>query len=171
MDLSELVAEIKKIPLKVKLDTNGMVPLALKALFGREETSPDYIAIDLKMSPERYGELLPPGEAFDPAAMLRTSAQLIHESGISHEYRTLVLPAVNGQGGFIGEEDIEALAPLVDDAPWYFRPFFGGNCLDPAWDALGGPLGNNKAAASKSLAMLLVEKAIALGKNASSPLL
>ncbi|MDR1908741.1 MAG: hypothetical protein LBQ35_02375 [Spirochaetaceae bacterium] len=30
---------------------------------------------------------------------------------------------------------MEALAPLAEArAPWYFRSFAPGNCLDPAWD-------------------------------------
>ena len=141
-DLPDLIREIRKFTLKVKIDTNGMFPAMLEKLISREESRPDYIALDLKIAPARYRELLPHGgsphgeNTFDPAEALCQSAALIRESCISHEYRTLALPSLKGSDGFITESDIEALAPLVDDSPWHFRPFAGGNCLDPAWDAL-----------------------------------
>ena len=133
--LGGLVEEIKKLPLPVKIDTNGMFPAMLEELFSREETRPDYIALDLKLAPERYVELLPKGGLpNNPGEALIQSAALIRQSGISHEYRTLALPSLQGSAGHITEKDIEALAPLTDDAPWHFRPFRGGNCLDPAWE-------------------------------------
>ena len=145
-ELDVLIREIKKLSLPVKLDTNGMCPLMLERLFNSRETSPDYIALDLKIAPDRYVELLPGGgisgeNAVNPGEALVQSAALIRQSGIAHEYRTLVLPSGPGHSfpepaGFITEKDIEALAPLADDSPWYFRPFRGGNCLDPSWDKL-----------------------------------
>jgi pyruvate formate lyase activating enzyme len=126
-ELPDIVSEIKKISLPVKLDTNGTMPAMLEKLFSRDETRPDYIALDLKLAPLRYGELA----AQNHGDNLVQSAALICGAGIAHEYRTLALP-----GGFITGKDIEALSPLAGDAPWHFRPFRGGNCLDPAWDNL-----------------------------------
>jgi len=144
-DLPDIIREIKKTTLPVKLDTNGMFPSLLEKLFLQEESRPDYIALDLKIAPERYKDLLAAKEPSDrrsavgegtpyPASLLCQSARLIREAGISHEYRTLALPE-----GFVSEKDIEALAPLADCSPWYFRPFAGGNCLDSAWDTLDSP--------------------------------
>ena len=130
-NLPELIEEIKKNELPVKLDTNGMVPAMLEKLFRIEKHRPDYIALDLKIAPERYSELLPPSSNIDPAERLCQSARLIRESGIKGEYRSIQLP-----GGCFSEKDIEALTPLTggDDFPWHFRPFIGENCLDPAWN-------------------------------------
>ena len=127
-----------------------MFPTVLEKLFSREETRPDYIALDLKMAPERYANLAnsshggtsnrepelrrSAARGEEPGKNLIKSAALIRSSGIDHEYRTLALP-----GDYINNEDIEALAPLADNGPWYFRPFVGGNCLDPAWDTLEEP--------------------------------
>ena len=149
--LPDLIREIRKLALQVKIDTNGMFPAMLEKLFRSKESRPDYIALDLKIAPARYRGLLPPGESphgdntFDPAEALCQSAALIRESGISHEYRTLALPPLMGSDGFITEKDIEALAPLVDDSPWHFRPFVGGNCLDPVWDGLEETAGQAQA--------------------------
>jgi len=141
-DLPDIISEIKKTALPVKLDTNGMVPSLLEKLFAKEESRPDYIALDLKIAPERYVNLTE--KVTDTSSLLRQSAEIIHKAGISHEYRTLALPE-----DFISEEDIEALAPLADDSPWYFRPFSGGNCLDPAWDDLESPSAGKVEALAK----------------------
>ena len=208
-ELPDLIAGIKRNldgrgrSLSVKLDTNGMHPAMLEGLFSREETRPDYIALDFKIAPSRYRELLPENfgksavhcrdnasckiddagkpiaanNCFDPGAALIQSAALIRESGIAHEYRTLALPQApeaiahspsalpGGKINFIGEYDIEALAPLaMDSAPWIFRPFRAGTCLDPAWDALeerAGVAETQVLAQAKALA----ETARKLGKN------
>jgi pyruvate formate lyase activating enzyme len=157
-ELPALIRRIKALSLPVKLDTNGTAPAALEELFSREETRPDYIALDLKLAPFRYVFLLPnqmeeggpdtggPGEA------LEQSAALIRASGIPHEFRTLVLPYP-----YIMEADIKALAPLVDGAPWYFRSFQPGNCLDPSWDNMEAP--------GPDAGEALARRARKLGKN------
>ena len=113
------------------------------------------LALDLKLAPARYAELLPTVNDFNPTEALIQSATLIRESGIPHEYRSLALPQ-----GFITDTDIEALAPLTDDSPWYFRPFRGGNCLDPAWNDLEESEGDASARAEA-----LAKRARELGKK------
>jgi pyruvate formate lyase activating enzyme len=154
-ELPGLIRRIKWLGLPVKIDTNGMNPAMLERLLQTQETTPDYIALDLKVAPERYAFL----SLHNPEhteKMLETSAALIGSSGIPHEFRTLAFPH-----SFVTSEDIEALAPLVDAGPWYFRPFRPGNCLDPAWD--------NLEAAELEVAQALAQKAQALGKRGICP--
>ena len=164
-ELPVIIAEIKAIPLPIKMDTNGMFPVMLERLFSRKETMPDYIALDFKIAPARYGELINTSHGGTEARReelgnnLIQSAALIHESGIDHEFRTLALP-----GGFISASDIEALSLLADNAPWYFRPFAGGNCLDPVWDRLEEP-----AEEARARLEALSEKARELGKSGCLP--
>ncbi|MDR0410349.1 MAG: anaerobic ribonucleoside-triphosphate reductase activating protein [Treponema sp.] len=152
-ELPHIIASIKDIGLPVKLDTNGMNPTALENLL--QEAPPDYIALDLKCAPERYGELFKTSAAAACAGQteiaLKQSATLVRDSGIAHEFRTLALPNVD-------ETDIEALAPLVDQAPWVFRAFKTGNCLDPLWDTFA----DSKVEDVEKL----VKRAKELGKNA-----
>jgi pyruvate formate lyase activating enzyme len=106
----------------------------LAALFQDEAARPDFIALDLKLAPERYGELLPAGGAIpNPGEALKKSADLIRASGIAHEFRSLALP-----NSFFGPADIASLIPLAGNSNWHIRPFRPGNCLDPAWDELPG---------------------------------
>jgi pyruvate formate lyase activating enzyme len=170
-ELPDIIAEIKSLPLPVKLDTNGMFPAMLEKLFRAKETCPDYIALDLKIAPDRYAELVNSShrgteaqgeekeQGEEQGKNLIESAAVIRESGIAHEYRTLALP-----GGFISTEDIEALAPLADNAPWYFRPFAGGNCLESAWDSMEEP-----AEEARARLEALALKAREMGKAACVP--
>jgi pyruvate formate lyase activating enzyme len=139
--LGDLIGRLHGIGLPVKLDTNGMNPGALERICADPSTRPDYIALDLKLAPRRYGELSAPPPPFDPAAALAESAALIRRSGIPREYRSLALP-----GGRFGLGDIEALSPLALEGPWRFRPFAPGNCLDPAWNSLP-PTGEKETSA------------------------
>ncbi len=171
-ELPDIVAAIHRLGLDVKLDTNGTLPLSLEKLLREDETRPDYVAMDLKLAPDRYRKLLPGGRlsahklaAHEPQKMsdedshaspgqnLRRSVELLRQYGIPHEFRTLALP-----GSFITEKDIEELAALVDESPWYFAGFRGGNCLDPQWDLLKEPAPSEVEA--------LVQVARALGKHA-----
>jgi pyruvate formate lyase activating enzyme len=151
-ELPALIRRIKGRGLPVKLDTNGMNSAVLELLFKDEAARPDYIALDLKLAPSRYGELAAGAAPGDPAGELAKSAALIRSSGISREFRTLVFP-----GGFITEADIRSLAPLADGSPWYFRSFRPGNCLDPAWNRFEPPDRRDLEA--------LADTARSLGKN------
>jgi pyruvate formate lyase activating enzyme len=151
-----LIRAIKDLGLPVKLDTNGMASVVLEELLKHTETRPDYIALDLKLAPGRYGILTPGPGLRDPGGELEKSAALIRASGINREFRTLVFPR-----GFITEEDIRRLAPLADGSPWYFRPFRPGNCLDPAWNGFTAPDLREVSA--------LADTARSLGKNPVIP--
>ncbi|MDR2178056.1 MAG: radical SAM protein [Treponema sp.] len=154
--LGDLAGEIHGIGLPVKLDTNGLFPQIIRELFKKTATRPDYIAMDLKLAPGRYGELLPggiPGDpALDPAAALAESAALLRGSGLEYEFRSLALP-----GGRFGPGDVKALAPLAGGGPWRFRPFAPGNCLDPAWNSFPAT-GERETAPLEETAKLLAAK-------------
>ena len=191
-ELPYIVSAIHWLGLEVKLDTNGTLPLSLEKLLLEAETRPDYVAMDLKLAPDRYRELLPGSRLSDcrldgcshsfqkfssrgrndgePRTLkqqemsdgdlhtslgqnLRRSAELLRQYGIPHEFRTLALPA-----SFITQKDIVELAALVDESPWYFAGFRGGNCLDPQWDLLKEP--------DPSEVEAFVQVARALGKHA-----
>nr|WP_280990965.1 anaerobic ribonucleoside-triphosphate reductase activating protein [Leadbettera azotonutricia] len=157
--LPQVIRKIKSLGLAVKIDTNGTNPAALEKICSDAETRPDYIALDLKLAPSRYAELLAevnPQSTPTVSEKLLHGAEFIKSSQIPHEYRTLALP-----NNFITAKDIEELAPLVDESPWYFRLFRPGNCLDPGWDAMEVP-GMEEANA-------LAHKAKELGKKGISP--
>jgi pyruvate formate lyase activating enzyme len=133
--LLEVIKQLKALKLLVKLDTNGMRPDILAKILEHDDTIPDYIALDLKWAPERYTQLsVSSKESGQCASLLSESVALLYGQPILHEYRTVVLPE-----GLFTQEDVQALAPLVDTSPWYFSPFRSGNCLDPQWNDFPEP--------------------------------
>ena len=74
--------------LDVKLDTNGLAPQVIAGLINQGLV--DYLAIDLKTTPERYPELHP-GNVF-PEHLLETLRACIG-APVEMEYRTTVSPA------------------------------------------------------------------------------
>ncbi|HOJ98535.1 MAG TPA: anaerobic ribonucleoside-triphosphate reductase activating protein [Termitinemataceae bacterium] len=138
--LPELVMLLKEKGFFVKLDTNGSRPEVLKKLLSAPlDTRPDYVAVDLKIGLSRYREVRPLATRSEGGTkttspedipfFLRESCEIVQASGVAHEFRTVILPE-----GFTTEGDIEELAPLVGNSPWYFTPFRGGHCLDPHWE-------------------------------------
>ena len=52
-DLEDFIRDIRKLGLEIKLDTNGTLPKKLMKL--GEEGLLDYVAMDIKNAPEKYG--------------------------------------------------------------------------------------------------------------------
>lgn len=56
-ELPRLLRRLKSMGLLVKLDTNGILCDALEKVVNDKDTHPDFIAMDIKTSPDRYKEL------------------------------------------------------------------------------------------------------------------
>jgi len=118
-DLVEFIKKIKKLGFLVKLDTNGSAPSVLSNLI--TEQLIDYIAMDVKNSPEKYQETC--GYPF--SGDIGKSIKLIMDSGIDYEFRTTILPAFHDQ------KSIEELTQRIKGARKYtLQGFRNGNVLD-----------------------------------------
>lgn len=118
-DLPRFLKKIKALGLKVKLDTNGIDPAMLGRLIKGKLV--DYLAMDIKNSPARYGETA--GVKID-LAKIRKSVKIIMTSGLPYEFRTTVVPGLHEM------KDIEGAAPLVRGADvWYLQQFKSGTAL------------------------------------------
>lgn len=104
-DLHAFIKKIKeKTLLKIKLDTNGYRPEALKKLL--DDQLLDYVAMDIKASKDEYEKLA----GIKPLAFERIeeSMALLKNSGISYEFRTTFVKGLHSL------DQITALAKLVD---------------------------------------------------------
>jgi len=120
-DLPRLLSEIKELGYLCKLDTNGTLPDRLAPLI--EARSVDYIAMDIKSSLGRYNAAC--GVEVDTEA-IKQSISLIKQSGIPHEFRTTVV------SGLHTESDIEAIAALIGDEPYFLQSFVdSGDLIAP----------------------------------------
>lgn len=85
-DLISFIEEIKKLNLKVKLDTNGYNPKVLKYLIDHKLI--DYIAMDIKHIFKNYKDIIKKNIVMDK---INESINLIKDSNIDHEFRTTII--------------------------------------------------------------------------------
>lgn len=127
--LGRLVEDARDLGYAVKLDTNGSNPDRLASL------RLDYVAMDLKTSPDGYGALWP-GAPEDAARRIAESMAVIRRSGAAYEFRITCAP------GIFGPEEARKLAPmLLPDDPVVLQRYRPGEVLDPAWAARVSPYG------------------------------
>ena len=126
-DLSDFVKKVKNMGFAVKLDTNGSDPDALEALLSTGNI--DYVAMDIKSSPERYGVAI--GKDF-PLERFRRSVEIIRNSGIPHEFRTTLVKGIHVA------EDAEGIGRWLEGEEKYFLQGFvdSGNLLESGYEAL-----------------------------------
>ena len=100
-DLKELVLRIRDLGYPIKLDTNGTHPDRLRNLI--DEGLADYVAMDIKNSPERYAMTC--GYDTMDLAPVRESAALLMEGRTDYEFRTTVVLPLHDDSSFrdIGE--------------------------------------------------------------------
>ena len=112
--LGDFLAKIRSLGFPIKLDTNGSCPQGLRNLWERGLI--DYVAMDLKNSPDRYAETAGvPGLDLDP---VRESAAWLLEGHVDYEFRTTVVRQ------FHEAEDFLAMSEWIAGAEQYFLQSF-----------------------------------------------
>lgn len=122
-DIVPFIAAIKKMGLAVKLDTNGANPRLLKDLYDQKML--DYVAFDIKSSPEKYGEVSGVNVDLDK---IKESIQMVMNGQIPYEFRSTILPRLHT------ETEIEKMARFIKGARLYFlQNFVPRNTLDKSF--------------------------------------
>ena len=112
--LGPLLAEIKALGYPVKLDTNGAFPEKLKELVVSGLV--DYVAMDIKNSPDRYGETVGvPGLDLTP---FRETVDFLRSGAVDYEFRTTVVRE------FHDEASMDAIGGWITGAKRYFLQSF-----------------------------------------------
>lgn len=113
-DLPRLLEAVKEKGFLLKLDTNGGFPQALEDIIARGLV--DYVAMDIKNSPERYSETVGvPGLDLAP---YRESAALLLEGKVDYEFRTTVVRELHDEASF------RAIGLWINGARRYFLQAF-----------------------------------------------
>lgn len=86
-DLEELLTQIRELGYQIKLDTNGYRPAVLKKLV--EQGLVDYVAMDIKNCPHRYGETT--GMPGMDLGRIEESIRFLLSGKINYEFRTTVV--------------------------------------------------------------------------------
>ncbi len=112
--LADLLRKIKELGYAVKLDTNGSFPDRLRAL--AEEGLVDYVAMDLKNAPDRYGETV----GFQKLSLepICKSVEYLLSGAVEYEFRTTVVQQLHRP------EDMTAMAEWIRGAKRYFLQQF-----------------------------------------------
>ncbi len=119
--LPELIRALRSSGAQIKLDTNGSRPEVLSRLI--EDGVLDYVAMDVKTSLERYGEVVRRPVSVET---IERSIDLIVSSGVDHEFRTTMVP------GYVDRKDALAVAHRISDGRRYALQQFNPKvCLDP----------------------------------------
>ena len=95
-DLPQLLEKIKALGYLVKLDSNGGKPRVLKELV--EAGLVDYIAMDLKNCPSRYGQTA--GVPNMDLGNIEESIRFLMEGKVDYEFRTTVADELHDPHGF-----------------------------------------------------------------------
>ena len=114
-DLGDFIKKIKsETGLLVKLDTNGANPKALKALVN--DGLVDYVAMDIKNSPDKYPETAGVGE--NVLEKVKESIDFLMENKVDFEFRTTVTNELHT------DEDMRKIGEWIKGAPkYYIQPF------------------------------------------------
>ncbi|MFA6755888.1 MAG: anaerobic ribonucleoside-triphosphate reductase activating protein [Bacilli bacterium] len=112
-DLKDKIIEIRKLGLKVKLDTNGSNLNVIKELVN--EHLLDYIAMDIKNSFTNYNKTI--GTNFD-LNKIKSSIDYIMHCGVRYEFRTTMMKEYHS------ESDIVEIGEMLKGADRYFIQHF-----------------------------------------------
>lgn len=131
-----IIKKAKELGYKVKLDTNGTLPDELEAFVNSPDLRPDFIAMDIKTSPDKYATLLcnPVSKFYGNSEyfvkkITRSAKITANYPKECREYRTVLVPPL------VTDEDIKVIAQLLpEDASWQFAQFQNKNCLNPEYN-------------------------------------
>jgi pyruvate formate lyase activating enzyme len=128
-DLPDLLAELKTMGLRVKLDTNGCNPTLLRRVM--EARLVDFIAMDIKGPLALYERVA--GVPVDTAD-IEASLEMVRGCGLPHELRTTLAPSV------LSIEELLSMADLVRGCHRYVvQAFRAGKTLHPALSGARSP--------------------------------
>jgi pyruvate formate lyase activating enzyme len=121
-ELPKFLAKLKKRGFQVKLDTNGFFPEVLRECLGYL----DYVALDLKTSPEKYKLL----GAKSTKGLLRT-IEMLKTGKVDYEFRTTVVPEI------LTAEDVSEICELTKGSKIYaLQQFVPQDTLDKRFEEL-----------------------------------
>ncbi|MFC2062279.1 anaerobic ribonucleoside-triphosphate reductase activating protein [Elusimicrobiota bacterium] len=119
--LVDLLINLRKYNLPVKLDTNGSYPEELKRII--KDRLVEYVAMDIKCPMDmKYSEATGVLVNMD---LIRESVRILMDSGIDYEFRTTVVPSL------LSGEDIVRIGKEINGAKKYvLQNFENSSTLD-----------------------------------------
>ncbi|MCF0106205.1 MAG: anaerobic ribonucleoside-triphosphate reductase activating protein [Holdemanella sp.] len=113
-DIEELLTSIKALGYLIKLDTNGNHPDVLKRIV--EKGLVDYVAMDIKNSPDRYAPTIGL-KTFDLSKVME-SKEFLLQGKVEYEFRTTVVKELHDEDSF------KEIGPWIQGAQKYYLQTF-----------------------------------------------
>ena len=113
LDLESFIDKVKKIGLKIKLDTNGLNPKLLEKLIDSKKI--DYVAMDIKNSLNKYS--LTSGVVKINMQNILNSIELLKKGKVDYEFRTTII------NEFHTLQDIFEIIKLIGNSKYYLQNF------------------------------------------------
>lgn len=113
-DLQDVIRHVKEMGYDIKLDTNGNHPKQLKKIV--ESGLIDYVAMDIKNSPDKYGITIGLPE-FD-ISRIKESVDYLLKGKIDFEFRTTVIKQYHD------EQSFREIGQWIQGAPRYYLQGF-----------------------------------------------
>ncbi len=107
-EIFELCELLKRMGLKIKLDTNGSFPYPLKRAVALRLV--DFVAMDIKAPLDNRRYSMAVGRDLPSLAPLRRSLRVLFESGVDYELRITLVP------GLVNLDDVEAIGAALRGA-------------------------------------------------------
>jgi pyruvate formate lyase activating enzyme len=121
-ELPRFLAKLKERGFLVKLDTNGCFPEVLEECLAHV----DYVAMDLKTSPEKYQRLGAP----DTVGLMRT-VEILKTGKVPYEFRTTLVPDL------VTPQDVTCIGEMAKGAHTIaLQQFVPDDTLDKSFKAL-----------------------------------
>jgi pyruvate formate lyase activating enzyme len=118
--IGEFIRKVRALGYAVKLDTNGAYPDHLAALI--EEGLLDYVAMDIKNSPDLYGQTA--GVPNMTLCKIEESVRFLLTDKVDYEFRTTVVEELHDPSGFarIGQW-LQSLDPARKAKRLFIQPY------------------------------------------------
>ncbi|MDO5110006.1 MAG: anaerobic ribonucleoside-triphosphate reductase activating protein [Erysipelotrichaceae bacterium] len=128
-NLQQLIEKIRDLGYQIKLDTNGGYPERLKDVVNKGLV--DYVAMDIKNSPEKYARTLGMNPDAFNIETIRESVEFLKTCGVEHEFRTTVVRELHTA------EDLIAIGEWIGpDQTYYLQQFVdSGNVIQSGFTA------------------------------------
>ena len=113
LDLESFIDKVKKMGLKIKIDTNGLNPKLLEKLIDSKKI--DYVAMDIKNSLNKYS--LTSGVVKINMQNILNSIELLKKGKVDYEFRTTII------NEFHTLQDIFEIIKLIGNSKYYLQNF------------------------------------------------
>jgi len=117
-DLEAFIKKVKAMGFKIKIDTNGTNPVALKNLIDKKLI--DYVAMDIKSAEDNYAQVC--GLENVNLDSIKKSIEILKTGSVDYEFRTTLIKEFHSPQILMGIAELIAGAKKIALQKFVYRP-------------------------------------------------